>query len=125
MVAENETANESSAQNYPSHHWAEPHDIEKYKNLTLNCLLVHLTTGYRVVTFDAKGIYGRGSTEDEAIGDFRTGVEERVYLGDGGIYLQTSEYDSQEAEFADLIEKYKDSKLFLSKERVKVTVFTA
>ena len=125
MVAENETTNKNSAQNYPSHHWAEPHDIEKYKNLTLNCLLVRLTTGYRAISFDAKGIYGRGSTEDEALTDFRTAVKERVESGDGGIYLQTSEYDSQEAEFADLIEKYKISNLFVSKERVKVTVFTA
>ena len=125
MVAENETTNENSAQNYPSHHWAEPHDIEKYKNLTLNCLLVHVSKGFRAISFDAKGIYGRSSTEEEAISDFRTAVEERVESGDGGIYLQTSEYDSQETEFADLIEKYKDSKLFISKKRFRVTIFTA
>ena len=119
MVAENETANESSAQNYPSHHWA------KYKNLTLNCLLVHLTSGYRVMSFDAKGIYGRGGTEEEAMRDFRAAVEERVESGDGGIYLQTSEYGSQETEFADLIEKYKGSKFFISKRRTRVVVCAA
>ena len=68
----------------------------------MNDIIRHEIQCGLTLSADAKGIYGRGTSSDSALQDFRSAVECRVCDQLGGTYLGPSEKQYQNDYFNDL-----------------------
>ena len=96
------------ASRHPSYYWPDTSFPERYDRSIYNCILCEYmyssedskSRGFMIRCADILGVAGGGETADEAIADMKSAIETIICDGSGGIYVGTSDYAFQEAEWA-------------------------
>lgn len=113
------------AANHPDFYWPAAEPIEAYKNAIFRSIVFQYDNDqFIAVSTDAKGIYGRGTSRDAALHDFRLAIECRLCDQLGGIYLGTSEEKYQNDYFSDLENDCDDGVRVVKKYQCTIAVFT-
>ena len=113
------------AADHPDYYWPPAEPAETYKNAIFRTIIFQYDNNqFTAVSADAKGIYGRGTSCDAAVHDFRLAVECRVHDELGGIYLGSSEVQYQNEYFYDLENDCDDGVRVIEKFQCTVSVFT-
>ena len=114
----------SCASMHESHYWPTSDAIDGCSNPTYNCLQYELNDGtYVVASADVCGIYGNGSTAENAVEDFCTAIKTRMADKLGGIYSGTSDFEFQEREFSGLERDWNEDGVHVhQRHRVSISV---
>ena len=113
------------AADHPDYYWPPAEPAEAYKNAIFRTIIFQYDNNqFTAVSADAKGIYGRGTSCDAAVHDFRLAVECRVHDELGGIYLGSCEVQYQNEYFYDLENDCDDGVRVVKKFQCTVSVFT-